>query len=183
MKNKDDLLLSIIQSPVNQSSNNAVVEKKDKDKKKKDSFQEDPFSVEYTFGDSVENEDKYKQKIKKQAEEDPTSVVIDTSRGEMTLAEAMREGYNPETDEFKKELMPPNPETMGIDPALMAKLEQLMQMPQGGRRLPPGAPPSEEEIMMQQMMGEQSMSEEQTIPTEGENIDEELLALEQGGIM
>lgn len=187
MKNKDDLLLSILHSPINNTSNNATVEKKEKERKEYESSKDDTLSIDYTFGKAVESEEKYLEKMKKKAQDDPTSVVIDTPRGEMTLAEAMREGYNPETGEFQDELKPPVPDE-NLSPELLAKLEGLMQNPGDARQLPPGMPMSEEEMMMQQMAGggepmpeegmvteEPMMEGEAPVPTE-----EELMMMEQG---
>lgn len=174
MKAKDDLLLDILHSPINSQSNDATVVKGKKDV---EPFEEEAMSVEYTFGNKVENEDKYKEKVRKMAEEDPTMVLIDTPRGKMTLAEAIREGYNPDTGEFEDEMLPPNPEEMGMDPATLAKLEELMMMPEGGRQLP------EYDRSQPEMTEEEMMLQEQMAMAEGEGIDEELLALEQGGIM
>lgn len=184
MKNKDDLLLSILHSPVNINNSSPQVTKDKDEEEKKSAELTEALSIEYTFGKKTENEEKYKERIKKLAEEDPTMVVIETSRGEMTLAEAMRQGYNPETEEFEKGLMPPS--TEGMDPAMLQKLEQLMGNPEGVRQMPPSAM-SEEEMMMQQMMGqEQAMAQE---PMVGEQMiegeapvptEEELMMLEQG---
>jgi hypothetical protein len=179
MKNKDDLLLDILHSPMNAQSNNATVMKNKKDV---DPF-EDKADLDstFTFGKTVEEEDKYKARVRKMMEEDPTMVLIDTPRGKMTLAEAIREGYNPETGEFEDELLPPNPEDMDMDPETLAKLEQLMMMPEGAREIPGGMmPPGMGEEMP--MTEEEMMMEEQMAMAEGEGLEEELMALEQGGM-
>jgi len=179
MKNKDDLLLQILHSPVNSQNNNASVVKGKNDI---EPYEEDQMGLDFTFGKTIEEEDKYKARVKKMMEEDPTMVLIETSRGKMTLAEAIKQGYNPETDEFEDELLPPNPEEMDMDPATLQKLEQLMMMPEGGRQLPGGMmPPGMGEEMP--MTEEEMMMQEQMAMAEGEGIDEEMLALEQGGIM
>jgi hypothetical protein len=173
MKNKDDLLLEILQGPVNANSNSSVINKTKKEEKENEEVDE----LKFNFGPVKETEEKYQERIKKQAQEDPESVYLDTPMGEMTLAEAIRMGYNPETGEFEDDLKPPSLEDEEMDPELMQKLMMLMQMPQEEGAMPPGMgkemPMTEEEMMMQEQMA----------MTEGEGIDEELMALEQGGVM
>ena len=46
---------------------------------------------------------KYQEELANMAKEDPTSVMIETPKGWMTIAEAMKKGFNPESGQFDGE--------------------------------------------------------------------------------
>jgi hypothetical protein len=46
---------------------------------------------------------KYQEELANMAKEDPTSVMIETPEGWMTIAEAMKKGFNPESGQFDGE--------------------------------------------------------------------------------
>jgi hypothetical protein len=160
MKNKDDLLLQILQSPVNVISSQNLINRKEKDVKEDDDIvnQTGPYKVEITFGKAKEIDAKYEERVVKKAKEDPNQVIIDTPRGPMTLAEAIKAGFNLETGEFEDEMLPPDMQDYNMDPQMMEQMMMLMQQ-EGGQAMPPqamaeGEPPVEEPPMEEMVEGE-----------------------------
>lgn len=77
--------------------------------------------------DKVEYTDKYKSMLVEKAIENPKMVMIETPEGEMTIDEAVKRGYNPETGEFDDPLGegPRLEDYMNLDPESMAKMKRM----------------------------------------------------------
>lgn len=163
LKNKDDYLLQILQSPVNVISNQNLVNKKEKDLPKIETDTSSPYHVDYSFSESKEMADKYNERMVKKAQEDPDEVIIQTPRGPMTMAEAIKAGFNLETGQFEEEMLAPNMEDYGMDEATMEQLMQLMQDPTAD---PNAGEPIQEGLAPEMLEGE--------VPTE-ESIEEDLV--------
>lgn len=171
LKSKDDLLLQILQSPVNVLSNQNLVNIKEKDLPKE--TEEDDTHVKFSFSGAKEMTDKYNERMVKKAQENPDDVIIQTSRGPMTMAEAIKAGFNLETGEFEDEMLAPNMEDYGMDEGMMEQLMQLMQDPNAdpnaGAAIPQGMPPEmlegevpTEEGIEEDLVGDLMLDEEET---------------------
>lgn len=168
MKDKDDLLLSILQSPVNVFSTQNLVNKKEKDRQPEEKVSNDPYKVDISFGKAKEVDEKYIERMAKKMQEAPDEVMIDTPRGPMTVADAIKAGFNLETGEFEDEMLPPNMEDFGMDEATMEQLMMLMQDPNGAPQGPPAPQAAPGRAMPPEMMEEEMMTEE--------GMEEEMLA-------
>jgi len=105
---------------------------------------------------------KYQEELANMAKEDPTSVMIETPEGWMTIAEAMKEGFNPETGQFDGETLEERIDKIiaeeGLDPDEAARIKQMVLQQEGG---------SEEEMPEEGMIPEGEMPEEVPIGEEG----------------
>lgn len=67
-------------------------------------FEEQNESVKVKIKTTANGVGKYEQHFKRKMLEDPENYTIDTPKGKMSIAKAMRMGYNPITRVFKREL-------------------------------------------------------------------------------
>jgi hypothetical protein len=76
---------------------------------------------------SVETKDEYKKAMAKDLQKHPDKYTIDTPRGRMTVAEAAKQGFNPETMQFDKSLDEKNEEALSrLNEQDRAKVEAFM---------------------------------------------------------
>lgn len=104
------------------------------------------------FDEDINEEysDKYQKELSAMAEEDPTSVMIETPEGWMTLASAMKEGFNPESGQFDGE-------------SIEERIDKIIQE-QGLE--------GEEAARIKEMVlrGQAPMPEQEAMPMEGEEM-------------
>ena len=82
---------------------------------------------------SVETKDEYKKAMAKDLQKHPDKYTIDTPRGRMTVAEAAKQGFNPETMQFDKSLDEKNEEALSrLNEQDRAKVEAFMDPSQVG---------------------------------------------------
>lgn len=82
---------------------------------------------------SVETKDEYKKAMAKDLQKHPDKYTIDTPRGRMTVAEAAKQGFNPETMQFDKSLDEKNEEALSrLNEQDRAKVEKFMDPSQVG---------------------------------------------------
>lgn len=122
---------------------------------------------------------KYQEELANMAKEDPTSVMIETPEGWMTIAEAMKGGFNPESGEFDGETLEERIDKIiaeeGLDPDEAARIKQMILQQEGGEA------PMEEEMPEGLPMGEEEMMPEGMLPPE-EEVPEEGMPMEEEGM-
>lgn len=73
---------------------------------------------------------KYQEELANLAKQDPTSVMIETPEGWMTVAEAMKKGFNPESGAFDGETIEQKIDKIiaekGLDPKEAARIKQMV---------------------------------------------------------
>lgn len=96
---ENNLLEEQVKSPVANSEDGTL------NKKKEIGEETDPQVIVELLNKEVREafSPKYQEELNRMAKEDPTSVMVETPEGWMTLAEALKEGFNPETGEFDGE--------------------------------------------------------------------------------
>jgi hypothetical protein len=100
-------------------------EKEDKDNPKHEEVHED---AKITQGKTSTLKGKYAKRFKEDISKNPEKYKVQTPRGEMTIAEAMKQGYNPITKRFEKDKAPEEIKKKhmdGLNDADKAKLEEL----------------------------------------------------------
>ena len=76
---------------------------------------------------SVETKDEYKKAMAEDLKKHPNKYTIDTPRGRMTVAEAAKQGFNPDTMEFEKSLDEKNEEALSrLNEQDRANVEEFM---------------------------------------------------------
>lgn len=84
--------------------------------------------AEVKQGKVKQTKGKYANKFKEDISKNPQNYKVQTPKGEMTIAEAMRKGYNPITKRFEKDKSPEEIKKKhleGLNDADKAKLEEL----------------------------------------------------------
>lgn len=105
-------------------------EVKDKDEKLHEDVDED--AKLKTKGDAKPSE-KYATEFQKDMMKNPEDYMINTPRGEMTIKEAMKQGYNPVTKRFDNSAMKKKEETLNqLNDKDRAAVEKLMDPTQVG---------------------------------------------------
>ena len=177
-ENKEDLLKTQIMSPIANEGDGNVTKEEIGD-------QEDAQVIVEMLNKEVREafSPKYQEELNKMAEEDPTSVMIETPEGWMTIAEAIKKGYNPDSGEFDQETVEEMVDRIikeqGLGPEEAERVRALVLQQQ----------PEEEEVVAAEENTEEPIEEgpkEMEVPTNGmqektqEEIDPALLAALSG---
>ena len=147
-KKKDEVFEDILTSP--DSADSAPMMEMELEDGEKDAQEEltksDILSMVFN---NEKKSTKYKKDLIEKASKEPKSVQVETPAGWMTVDQAAKMGFNPETGEFEEgyglEGAPKHADEMAnLSPEQQAELERMMQ--QGGN-MHQGAPPGMEGMM------------------------------------
>ena len=115
---------------------------------------------------------KYQKELANLAKEDPTAVMIETPEGWMTVAEALKKGFNPVSGQFDRETIEERIDKIiaeqGLHPDEAARIKEMVLRKEG---VVP-----KEEVIEETSQEEEIPQEEEETPQEEASIDPALLA-------
>lgn len=137
---------------------------------------EDVDEIVELFNKDVEEEmsPKYQEELANLAAEDPSQVMIETPKGWVTLAEALRDGYNLESGEYDGETAEQRVERIikeeGLDEDEANRLRQMILYQEEGA--PEEEPVLEEELQEEELPEEPAAAEATADATEDPSIEQ-----------
>jgi hypothetical protein len=131
----EDLLSQLIMTGDNESGIFSPEEKEIKEELEPNEELHEPQNKEAKIDKikSVETKDEYKKAMIKDLDKHPDKYSIETPRGRMSVAEAIKQGFNPETGEFEKSLEEKNEEALSaLNDNDRARVEEFIDPAQVG---------------------------------------------------
>lgn len=125
---------------------------------------------------------KYQEELANMAKEDPTSVMIETPEGWMTIAESMKKGFNPESGEFDGETLEQRIDRIikeeGLSPEEGARVKDMVMMKEEQPAEVPMGEEAEGAAVAEEMPIEGELPVEGEAPVEGTEAEAEAPAID-----